>query len=132
MSADAQLFDDTFNITAVDSQKYDRVSRLTGISTGNDITMTLDVNTELYPCSIGDTLQLVLASTLSLDGSKDDGKGWRIANEGETSLADIFDYVCHGSVQEAHTTADGLRLSTDEEMKKRWKCKLIEAHILRG
>ncbi|KAH0562595.1 hypothetical protein GP486_002719 [Trichoglossum hirsutum] len=98
MSADAQLFDDTFNITTIDSQKYDRVSRLTGISTGNDITMTIDVNTELYPCSIGDTLQLVLASTLSLDGSKDDGKGWRVASEGETSLADIFDYVCHGKI----------------------------------
>ncbi|KAI9787180.1 MAG: DNA-directed RNA polymerases I, II, and III subunit RPABC3 [Geoglossum umbratile] len=98
MSADAQLFDDTFNITAIDANKYDRVSRLSGISTGNDIVMTCDVNTELYPCSIGDTIQLVLASTLSLDGSKDDGKGWRISNDGETSLSDIFDYVCHGKI----------------------------------
>ncbi|KAI9770625.1 MAG: DNA-directed RNA polymerases I, II, and III subunit RPABC3 [Geoglossum simile] len=98
MSADAQLFDDTFNITAIDSNKYDRVSRLSGISTGNDIVMTCDVNTELYPCSIGDTIQLVLASTLSLDGTKDDGKGWRALSDGETSLSDIFDYVCHGKI----------------------------------
>jgi len=98
MSTDAQLFDDTFNITAINAEKYDRVSRITGISTGNDITMTCDINTELYPCAIGDTIQLVIASTLALDGTKDDGKGWRAAGQGMASLADLFDYVCHGKI----------------------------------
>ena len=58
--------------------------------------MTLDVNTELYPCAVGDRLHIVLASTLSLDGSKDDNKGWREVGSGEQSLADLFEYVCHG------------------------------------
>ncbi len=60
--------------------------------------MTLDVNTELYPCSIGDTVHMVLASTLALDGSKDDEKGWRETQRGEASLADMYDYVCHGKI----------------------------------
>lgn len=42
---------------------------------------------------------MVLASSLSLDGSKDDGRGWRdVARGEEASLADMFDYVCHGRI----------------------------------
>ena len=40
----------------------------------------------------------MLASTLSLDGSKDDGKGWRDVGRGEQSLADDYEYVCHGKI----------------------------------
>lgn len=52
---------------------------------------------------VNETIQLVLASTLALDGSKDDGKGWRDISaaqqrSGETTLADMFDYVCHGKI----------------------------------
>ena len=43
-------------------------------------------------------MQLVIASTLALDGTKDDGKGWREVGRGEASLADMFDYVCHGKI----------------------------------
>ncbi len=96
--ADSQLFEDTFTLTSLNAQKYDRVSRIFGTSSSNDTTFTLDVNTELYPCVVGDQVQVVLASTLSLDGSKDDGKGWREVGRGEASLADMFDYVCHGKI----------------------------------
>ncbi len=41
---------------------------------------------------------MVLASTLSLDGTKDDDKGWREVGMGEQTLANEFDYVCHGKV----------------------------------
>ena len=95
---DAQLFDDTFTITSINSAKYDRVSRISGHNLSNDTDFTLDVNTELYPCLVNDTINLVLASTLALDGSKDDGKGWREAQRGEASLADMYDYVCHGKI----------------------------------
>ena len=40
----------------------------------------------------------MLASTLSLDGSKDDQKGWRDVGKGEQSLADFYEYVCHGKI----------------------------------
>ncbi|MCJ1369059.1 DNA-directed RNA polymerases I, II, and III subunit RPABC3 [Loxospora ochrophaea] len=94
--SDSQLFEDTFTVNAINSQKYDRVSRISGSSENNETFFTLDVNTELYPCAVGDRMHLLLASTLSLDGSKDDAKGWRDVSRGEQSLADMYDYVCHG------------------------------------
>ncbi|MCJ1401758.1 DNA-directed RNA polymerases I, II, and III subunit RPABC3 [Xylographa trunciseda] len=96
--ADSQLFEETFSITSLNAQKYDRVSRISGTSSSNETFLTLDVNTELYPCVVGDRVHLVLASTLSLDGTKDDGKGWRDVGRGEASLADMYDYVCHGKI----------------------------------
>ena len=96
--ADSQLFEETFSLTSMNAQKYDRVSRISGTSSSNETFFTLDVNTELYPCAVGDRIHLVLASTLSLDGTKDDGKGWRDVGRGEASLADMYDYVCHGKI----------------------------------
>jgi DNA-directed RNA polymerase I, II, and III subunit RPABC3 len=105
MSTDPQLFDETFTITTIDSQKYDRVARLSGSSQALDVTFSLDVNTDIFPCAVGDTLHLVLASTLNLDGAKDgtgdegDTKsGWREASRGESTLADLYDYVCYGRI----------------------------------
>ncbi|MCJ1453104.1 DNA-directed RNA polymerases I, II, and III subunit RPABC3 [Mycoblastus sanguinarius] len=95
---DANLFSDTFAITAINAAKYDRVARLSANTENGDTFLTLDVNTELFACAVGDRVQLLLASTLSLDGSKDDGKGWRDIGRGEASVADDYDYVCHGKI----------------------------------
>ncbi|MCJ1468920.1 DNA-directed RNA polymerases I, II, and III subunit RPABC3 [Pseudocyphellaria aurata] len=95
---DSQLFADTFTVTDLNSQKYDRVSRLSSHTENGDTLLTLDINTELFPCTVGERLHILLASTLSLDGSKDDGKGWRDIGRGESSLADDYDYVCHGKI----------------------------------
>ncbi|KAA6407621.1 MAG: RNA polymerase [Lasallia pustulata] len=95
---DSQLYEDTFTLTSLNAQKYDRVSRISATSEDATTFLTLDINTELYPCSVGERIHLVLASTLSLDGSKDDRKGWREVGRGETSLADMYDYVCHGKI----------------------------------
>lgn len=95
---DANLFSDTFQITDINAQKYDRVARLTGHTEDGATSLTLDVNTELFPCAVNDRLQILLASTLALDGSKDDGKGWRDIGRGEASVADEYDCVCHGKI----------------------------------
>jgi DNA-directed RNA polymerase I, II, and III subunit RPABC3 len=42
--------------------------------------MLLDVNTDIYPLQVDDKFTMGLASTLSLDGTPDDG---------------TFDQVCH-------------------------------------
>ena len=96
--SDAVLFEENFTITSVNSDKYDRVSRIAASGGANDIAITLDVNTEIYPCSPSDALSLCLASTLALDGSKDEGRSWREISRGESTLADHYDYVCHGKV----------------------------------
>jgi DNA-directed RNA polymerase I, II, and III subunit RPABC3 len=108
---DTQLFDESFTITNVDDSKYDRVARFAATSADSQTVMTRDINTELYPCQLGETLHCVLASSLSLDGTKDDGKGWRDVgrnvNGGEPTLADMFDYVCHGKIYKFEDGEDG-------------------------
>ncbi|KAH6722912.1 DNA-directed RNA polymerases I [Leptodontidium sp. 2 PMI_412] len=110
-TGDSQLFDEHFTVTSFDQSKYDRVARIGGTSGDSQTVMTLDINTELYPCAVGDNLHVVLANSLSLDGSKDDGKGWRDVSRngpgGETTLADMFDYVCHGKIYKFEDGVDG-------------------------
>ncbi|GAB7346932.1 hypothetical protein MBLNU459_g1997t1 [Dothideomycetes sp. NU459] len=96
--ADATLYDDAFTITSLNSQKYDRVSRITGTSADSLTILSLDINTEIYPVAVGEAVQVVLASTLNLDGTKEEaGKGWREKKDGN-DLSDLFDYVCYGKV----------------------------------
>lgn len=94
--SDPLLFEDTFTITAINSQKYDRVSRLSCTSSDSFTTFTLDVNTEMYPCTVGESISMALASTLSLDGKEDSKASWREVGMGEQTLANDYDYVCHG------------------------------------
>jgi DNA-directed RNA polymerase I, II, and III subunit RPABC3 len=97
--ADAQLFEETFAITDINKEKYDRVSRLSGTSSDGSLTMTLDINHELFPVENGTSLNLVLATTLALDGTTKEGAetSWRnVSRQGHATLADMFDYVCYG------------------------------------
>jgi len=104
--SDAQLYDDTFSITSVDKGNYDRVARVVGTSADSTTIMTLDVNTDLYPLAIGDTVSLSLASTLNLDGSKEESDStWR--EHRGPSLADQYDYVCHGRIYKFDENEDG-------------------------
>ncbi len=109
ISGDSQLFEDHFTVTDVDKSKYDRVARLSATTTDAQTVMTLDINTELFPCVVGEQLHCVLSTTLSLDGSRDDDKGWRDATKfgGEGTLADMFDYVCHGKIYKFEDGDDG-------------------------
>jgi len=99
---DATLFEENFLVTKYDQSKYDRVARIYATSDDNQTAMSLDINIELFPCAEGERLEVVLATSLAMDGSKDDDKGWRDITKGpnadETSLADAFDYVCHGKI----------------------------------
>lgn len=111
-TSDAQLFEGVFKVTEVNQQKYDRVARIWARSdASNDLMdMTLDINTELFPMSEGEVFRVVLATSLSLDGSKDDDKaGWRDATKlgGPATLADSFDYVCHGKIYKFEDSEDG-------------------------
>lgn len=92
------LFENVFKIEDINSAKYDRVSRMKGYTDAHEVMIMLDVNTELYPLNVDDRVTVALALSLNLDGSKDDGKGWREVGRGEQTLADEYDYVCHGKV----------------------------------
>jgi DNA-directed RNA polymerase I, II, and III subunit RPABC3 len=75
------LLDELVNVTDVDSSKYERgspcqiafiypsltaqVSRITGQSSGEDLNITLDINSELYPIHKDETISLQVSSTLT-------------------------------------------------------------------
>jgi DNA-directed RNA polymerase I, II, and III subunit RPABC3 len=96
------LFDDIFKVTSVESNRYDRVSRITAQSTtSTDIHLTLDINSELFPVVKGNSLTLAIAQTLSIDGEDSASapiSGWREPRPGDRSLADDYDYVMYGTV----------------------------------
>ncbi|KAI0188344.1 DNA-directed RNA polymerases and 3 polypeptide [Xylaria scruposa] len=109
-TGDAQLFEDQFTVTDYDQSKYDRVARITANSTDNQTQMTLDINIELFPCLVGENLQVVLATTLALDGNRDnEERGWRDVR-GESTLADMYDYVCHGKIYRFEDGVEGQTL----------------------
>jgi DNA-directed RNA polymerase I, II, and III subunit RPABC3 len=106
-ATDSTLFEDAFTVTAYDHSKYDRVARISALSVDNSIAMTLDINIELYPLKIGDHFSMMLATTLNLDGSKEDeNKGWRDVGN-ESTLADMFEYVCHGKIYKFEDVEEG-------------------------
>ncbi|KAI2641208.1 DNA-directed RNA polymerases and 3 polypeptide [Xylaria nigripes] len=109
-TGDAQLFEDTFTVTDYDQSKYDRVARITANSTDNQTQIKLDINVELFPCVVGENLQVVLATTLALDGNREgEDRGWRDVR-GESTLADMYDYVCHGKIYKFEDGVEGQTL----------------------
>jgi len=114
--ADSELYTDTFQITSLNHQKYDRVARITATSTDSTTSLSLDINTELYPLQTGETITVLLASTLSLtggggdseDGAKKANRGWaELSRSGESTLADAYDYVCRGKVYRFEEAEEG-------------------------
>ena len=96
------LFDGQFTVDTVNNSKYDRVSRIKATSVSGSsagaMTLMLDIATDLWKIEENNTVNVQLALSLNLDGSKDDGKGYRDVGRGEQTLADEFDYVMHGKV----------------------------------
>ncbi|KAK4165156.1 hypothetical protein QBC43DRAFT_316121 [Cladorrhinum sp. PSN259] len=108
--SDAQLLEESFRVYKISDPKYDRVDRIYANSDDGSISINLDINKELFPCKVDDTLTIALATSLSLDGSKDDERGWRdVAKAGssEATLADEYDYVCYGKIYKFEDAEDG-------------------------
>jgi DNA-directed RNA polymerases I, II, and III subunit RPABC3 len=129
LAGDAQLFEDTFTITDYDQSKYDRVARISATSADNQTALKLDINIELFPCLVGETLQVVLATSLSHDGLRDDEsngaadaatRGWRDVRDEGSSLADAYDYVCHGKIYKLEDGADGQTMCVLLPSCSRW------------
>lgn len=99
MSSDNELLNDTFTITELDNKRYDRVSRISCTSADSTLTMTLDINHELFHCQVGDAINMVLVNSIELDGASKEGNetSWRnVSKAGYSTLADLYEYVCYG------------------------------------
>lgn len=109
MASDAILFEDIFTVTDLDpgGKKFDKVSRVAARSEKLDMELVLDVNCEVYPLRRGEKVALVLAHTLSLDGTPDEGS---FDPTDRKSLMDKFEYVMYGKLYKAFdSSAKGVR-----------------------
>ncbi|QRG38579.1 hypothetical protein FDK38_002991 [Candidozyma auris] len=102
------LFEDMFNVDSVDHGRYNKVSRIEGqSSTAQDIKITLDINSELFPVKESDSLTITLASSLGNEDSMITSNGsWRPPKRGDRSLADDYDYVMFGTVYKFEESQD--------------------------
>nr|POE66646.1 dna-directed rna polymerases i, ii, and iii subunit rpabc3 [Quercus suber] len=107
--SDAHLFEDSFTLSSIIDDSYDRVARLQATNTDSTIALTLDYNTELFPLERGQSVNVLFASTLNLDGTKVDlSRGWQPRRPGaEQTLADLWDYVCYGKVYRHEEMGEG-------------------------
>jgi DNA-directed RNA polymerase I, II, and III subunit RPABC3 len=89
------LLQQSFEVTDIDphGKKFDRVSRI--VCSSDSLTLTLDVNTEIFPLEPSDKLSLLL--TYSLSGNVDSRKKQTYTLPGK-SIADDYDYVMYGKV----------------------------------
>jgi DNA-directed RNA polymerase I, II, and III subunit RPABC3 len=92
------LFEDIFDVKDIDpdGKKFERVSRLFCESESFKMDLILDVNTQLYPFSLGDKFRLLLTTTLKEDSMIDDGDFF--STDQGPSLADAFEYVMYGKI----------------------------------
>ncbi|GAM22544.1 hypothetical protein SAMD00019534_057190, partial [Acytostelium subglobosum LB1] len=91
----AILYEDTFEVKEIDpdGKKFDRTSRFICYGESYEMDMHLDIATHIYPME-HEKFKMVLASSLSLDGSIDSG----FEPSNKPTLADKFDYVMYGKI----------------------------------
>lgn len=95
------LFDRQLVVSSVDSNSFDRVSRVRGQAGSADaIEFVLDVNTEIYPLQAGQRLRCVLASNVEEEQHREaENTGVYDPNmRRRKTLLDNFEYAVYGRV----------------------------------
>jgi len=87
------IFDDTFEVLGVDNEKFDNVARIKAKAQTFLADIEVDINTDIYPIQVKDTLRIALASTGSSQMDSWDDTGASIG-----SLADEYEYLMYGKV----------------------------------
>jgi DNA-directed RNA polymerase I, II, and III subunit RPABC3 len=87
------VFDDTFEVSAVDNEKFDNVGRVKAKAQTFLADIEVDINTDIYPITPKDTLRIAIATSGSSQMEHWDGSTSAIG-----SLADEYEYVMYGKV----------------------------------
>ncbi|WVQ84488.1 hypothetical protein IAT38_006640 [Cryptococcus sp. DSM 104549] len=116
------IFDDRFTVDSVDKdgKKFDRVSRIVANSHSLSMSLTLDLNNELYPLLKDETFTLTLARSLTgaeldaanaEDAEEGDGEVKKIKRElwrsDDQGLANDYEYVMYGKIYKFDDSAQG-------------------------
>ncbi|EEB06996.1 DNA-directed RNA polymerase I [Schizosaccharomyces japonicus yFS275] len=117
------LVDEIFTVSDVNSEKYQRVSRITASSAQNDLDLILDINTQLYPLEKGATFSLQLTSNLN-----------------SPDLKEAADYIMYGKVYRVEEAKDdkisvyisygGLLMSIEGSHRKLYRLSKDNVYLL--
>uniref|UniRef100_A0A1X7SX67 Uncharacterized protein n=1 Tax=Amphimedon queenslandica TaxID=400682 RepID=A0A1X7SX67_AMPQE len=98
------VFESFFQIKDIE-RKFERVSRLFCEGENfNKIQLILDINTQLYPMSVGDNIHFLLTTTLGADHED----FLTVTDGAPSSLADAFEYIMHGKIYRLEGAEDSL------------------------
>lgn len=98
----AIVFDDTFEVLRVDNQKFENVARISAKAQTFLADIEVDINTDVYPIQVKDTLRIALATSGSSQMETWDGSSASIG-----SLADEYEYVMYGKVYKKSPSKKG-------------------------
>jgi DNA-directed RNA polymerases I, II, and III subunit RPABC3 len=85
-------FDDTFKVLTIDSERFDKVSRIKAQAQTFLADIEVDINTDIYPIKVGDTVSIAVATTG--EEAAWDSAASRLGG----GLLDAYDYVMFGKV----------------------------------
>lgn len=97
------IFEDRFDVQTVNAEgkMYQRLSRIV-CKSNSGVSVTVDINSDIYPVEKGQVLSIALARTVNLDGSEDTNQYDHGVFQ-QPTLMDSFDYVMHGLVFECNS-----------------------------
>jgi DNA-directed RNA polymerases I, II, and III subunit RPABC3 len=97
------IFEDRFDVQTVNAEgkMYQRLSRIV-CKSNSGVSVTVDINSDIYPVEKGQVLSIALARTINLDGSEDTNQYDHGVFQ-QPTLMDSFDYVMHGLVFECNS-----------------------------
>ncbi|KAK8801930.1 hypothetical protein WA158_006325 [Blastocystis sp. Blastoise] len=96
--SNSTLFSEVFKITKVnpDGKAFEKVTRFAAETIQYDISILIDINTDVYPLRENDTFTLVLTNTINKDGSPDSGTYVDVSQK--ETLLDQYEYCMYGKV----------------------------------
>mmetsp|Transcript_12616 Transcript_12616/g.14472 ORF Transcript_12616/g.14472 Transcript_12616/m.14472 type:complete len:153 (-) Transcript_12616:177-635(-) len=94
------LYEEDFTILDINpegksSPHFKNVSRVVAQGMTFNMSLVIDIQTELFPLKMKDKFNLALASKLNIDDEPDDGT---FNQDGKPTLLDKYDYGMHGKV----------------------------------
>lgn len=94
------LFEESFVVKSTSSVGFNKVTRITAYAENSeDIKITIDINTDLFPVKKDDTLAITLALSLGIESQMFTSNGsWRPPKGDMRSLLNDYDYIMYGVV----------------------------------
>ena len=93
------VFHSNFTVSQInpEGRKYLRVSRLECKSAAAGLSLAIDINSDIFPVTIGEHLTIGLATTLNVNGEEESDVYDHSIFPRETAMSS-YDYVMHGRV----------------------------------